>query len=169
MTKERNIILNHDQITSKINRIAHQLLENFYEEKELIIIGIEPSGYIFAEKLFAILKEISSIKLSLGSLKINKDNPLDNTFYLQSEIVNFDDKVVIIADDVLNSGSTMMYGLSHFLKYHLKGLYTAVLVDRSHKRFPVKADFVGLSLATTLQQHIAVDFSNNKEYLAYLS
>lgn len=169
MSKEKNIILTHTQVNAKINRIAHQLHENFHGEKELVLIGIAPSGYIFAEKLFHILNEISNIKLHLGALKINKSNPLDNEFYLETEVTDFDNKVVVMIDDVLNSGSTMMYGISHFLKYKLKGLYTAVLVDRSHKRFPVKADFVGLSLATTLQQHIEVDFSDSKNYLAYLS
>jgi pyrimidine operon attenuation protein/uracil phosphoribosyltransferase len=66
------------------------------------------------------------------------------------------DQVVIVVDDVLNSGKTMMYALRPFLSADLKKLRTVVLVDRNHKRYPVSADFAGLSLATTLQEHVSV-------------
>ena len=77
-------------------------------------------------------------------------------------------KVVILVDDVLNSGKTLMYAAKHFLTTPLNKLSTLVLVDRNHNRYPIKADYVGLSLATTLQEYINVELkgANKGVYLS---
>jgi pyrimidine operon attenuation protein/uracil phosphoribosyltransferase len=69
--------------------------------------------------------------------------------------------VVVLVDDVQNSGRTMMYAIKYFLQFEVQSIQTCVLVDRGHNRFPVHSDFVGLSLSTTLQEHVSVEFTEN--------
>lgn len=163
----KNIILTQQEIEHKIRRIAYQIYETFADEKEVVIAGIASNGYIFAEKLAAMLESISDLKVMLCEVKINKQKPQDSiqTSLSPDEYAN---KCLILADDVLNSGTTLIYGVKHFLEVPLKKFKTAVLVDRNHKKYPVKADFKGLSLSTSLQEHIQVVFDETGEY-AYLS
>ena len=103
---------------------------------------------------------ISNLNIKLCSLKIDKKNPLNNisTSLNSSEYKN---KSIVVVDDVLNSGSTLMYAVKHFLDTELRQLKTAVLVDRNHKKFPIKADFKGVSLSTSIQNHVKVQFDKN--------
>ncbi|WP_417353336.1 phosphoribosyltransferase family protein [Flavobacterium alkalisoli] len=163
----KNIILTQQEIEHKTKRIAYQIYETFVDEKEVVIAGIATNGYIFAEKLAKTLDTISDLKITLCEVKINKQNPIDavQTSIPAEEYTN---KALILVDDVLNSGTTLIYGVKHFLDVPLKKFKTAVLVDRNHKQYPVKADFKGLSLSTSLQEHIQVVFNDNEAY-AYLS
>lgn len=163
----QNIILNHQEIEHKIKRISYQIFETFVDEKEVIIAGIANSGFIFAEKIVAELKKISDLNVKLCEVKINKQNPQDTiTTSLTPE--EYQNKGLVLVDDVLNSGTTLIYGVKHFLDVPLRKFKTAVLVDRNHKKYPVKADFKGLSLSTSLQEHIQVVFENDNSYV-YLS
>jgi pyrimidine operon attenuation protein/uracil phosphoribosyltransferase len=159
-------ILNNEQINHKIRRIAYQILESNTSEKEIIIAGIATNGFIFAKKLKTVIEEISETKALLCEVKINKKNPLEQieTSLKPSEYQN---KPLVLVDDVLNSGSTLIYGIKHFLEVPLKNFKTAVLVNRNHKKYPVKADFKGVSLSTTLQDNITVEF-NKDGAIAYL-
>lgn len=163
----KNIILTQQEIEHKTKRIAYQIYETFVDEKEIVIAGIASNGYIFAEKLAKMVDEISDLKVTLCEVKINKQNPIEEviTSIPAEEYAN---KALVLVDDVLNSGTTLIYGVKHFLHVPLKKFKTAVLVDRNHKQYPVKADFKGLSLSTSLQEHIHVVFNENEEY-AYLS
>ena len=161
-----NIILNALQIQQKAKRIAYQILEDHLNEKELILVGIQKSGYAFAEVLSEELKTISTLKIHLGSLGINKKNPLAPVeSYLQLE--ELEQKSLVIVDDVLNSGATLIYAVKYFLDIPLKQLKTAVLVDRSHKKFPVKADYKGVSLSTSLHEMVQVEFGKNANVQLY--
>ena len=163
----KNVILTQQEIEHKTKRIAYQIYETFVDEKEVVIAGIATNGYIFAEKLANVLRSISDLNITLCEVKINKQQPLQpvHTSIPADEDAN---KALVLVDDVLNSGSTLIYGVKHFLEVPLKKFKTAVLVDRNHKQFPVKADFKGLSLSTSLQEHIQVVFTDSEEY-AYLS
>lgn len=163
----KNVILTQQEIEHKTKRIAYQIYETFVDEKEVVIAGIATNGYIFAEKLANVLRSISDLNITLCEVKINKQQPLQpvHTSIPADEYAN---KALVLVDDVLNSGSTLIYGVKHFLEVPLKKFKTAVLVDRNHKQFPVKADFKGLSLSTSLQEHIQVVFTDSEEY-AYLS
>lgn len=163
----KNIILTQQEIEHKTKRIAYQIYETFVDEKEIVIAGIASNGYVFAEKLAKMVDEISDLKVTLCEVKINKQNPIEEviTSIPAEEYAN---KALVLVDDVLNSGTTLIYGVKHFLHVPLKKFKTAVLVDRNHKQYPVKADFKGLSLSTSLQEHIHVVFNENEEY-AYLS
>ncbi|MFK8271614.1 phosphoribosyltransferase family protein [Capnocytophaga stomatis] len=159
-------ILNHQDIQHKIRRIAFQIYETNLNETQIILAGIQGNGYIFAENLKKTLSEISPIEVILCKVKMNKKNPLEGiTTSIESE--QYKDKVVVLVDDVLNSGLTLIYGVKHFLEVPLKKLTTAVLVNRNHKNFPIKADFKGISLSTSLQEHVSVEF-NEGNYVAYL-
>ena len=166
MTTTNNIILDNTEIYQKIKRIAYQIYESNSNEKEIVIAGIAENGYIFAEKLAKVVSEISSIKVILCKVMINKKNPLEEikTSLEQNEYKN---KSLVLVDDVLNSGTTLIYGIKHFLDVPLKRFKTAVLVNRNHKKYPVKADFKGISLSTSIQEHVVVEFNKN-ETIAYL-
>lgn len=164
----KTLILNSKQIEQKINRIAYEIYENNPGEKEIIIAGISDNGYIFAKRLADVVQKISPIKATLIEIKIDKENPLAKEIKISLSDKELKNKVIILADDVLNSGKTLIFGAKPFLIAPVKRLTTVVLVDRGHNRYPIKADFVGLSLSTTLQEHITVDLKKGKESV-YLS
>lgn len=164
---EQNIILNHLEIEHKIKRIAYQIYETFVDEESIVVAGITKNGYIFAEKIAQSLSSISPIQIILCEVFVNKLNPSEAvTTSIPKEA--YENKGLILVDDVLNSGTTLVYGVKHFLEVPLKKFKTAVLVDRNHKKYPVKADFKGISLSTSLQEHVQVVFENNSSY-AYLN
>ena len=163
---DRSVILSDRQIQHKIRRIAYQIYESNSLEKEIILAGIETNGFIFAEKLASTLKEISDIEVHLCKVIIDKKKPTEQ-IRTSIEASAYKNKSLVLVDDVLNSGTTLIYAVKHFLDVPLKRFKTAVLVNRNHKKYPIKADFKGLSLSTSLQEHINVEF-NKKEAVAYL-
>ena len=158
----KTLILNNEQIYQKINRISYQIFEDNHTEKEIIIVGIATKGYLFAEKLVNQLNKISKIKITLAKLTIDKDNPLENEGKLDVSPDLLNNKVIILADDVLNSGKALIYGVKYLLDFPIKKMSTVVLVDRNHKKYPIGTHYVGLSLSTTLQNHISVEFKGDK-------
>ncbi len=166
MTTTKHIILNHEAINHKIKRIAYQIYENNVNEKEVILAGIDSNGYILAKKLKTNLDKISELNIVLCKVSIDKKNPLNPVKTSLNE-EDYTNKSIVLIDDVLNSGSTLIYGVKHFLNVPLKQFKTAVLVNRNHKKFPVKADFKGISLSTSLNEHVEVVLEG-KVYEAYL-
>lgn len=162
----RTVILKHTAIADKIRRIAYQIYEVNANEKEIIIAGIEKKGYVLAERIAKELKTISKLKVQLCNVKINKREPLE-AIQASLDSAVYSNQSVILVDDVLNSGSTLMYGVRYFLNVPLKQLKTAVLVDRNHKKYPIKVDFKGISLSTSIQDNVKVVFSEKGDY-AYL-
>ena len=163
---DKNKILDYQLVKKKITRISLQIIEANSNDDEIIVAGIENNGYIIAKKICDEIKKISDKKIQLCSIKIDKKNPRKViTVSLFEE--QYKDKSVVIVDDVLNSGSTLMYAVKYFLDTKLKKLKTAVLVDRNHKKYPIKADYKGLSLSTSIQNHVEVSIDDN-EINAYL-
>ena len=163
---DKNKILDYQLVKKKITRISLQIIEDNSIDNEIIIAGIENNGYVIAKKICDEIKKISDKKIQLCSIKIDKKNPRKViTVSLFEE--QYKDKSVVIVDDVLNSGSTLMYAVKYFLDTKLKKLKTAVLVDRNHKKYPIKADYKGLSLSTSIQNHVEVSIDYN-EINAYL-
>jgi len=159
--EDKKVILNDDQIRSKLKRISYQILETNLQSSELIIAGIESNGYLIARELKKILNKLSNIEVILCKVKINKKNPRKP---IETSIgkEQYSNKSIVLVDDVLNSGSTLIYGVKHFLETELLQFKTAVLVNRNHKKFPVKADFKGISLSTSMQSQIIVEFKGSK-------
>ena len=166
MTTSGSIILNQVQISQKIRRIAYQIYETNSSEKEIILAGIVGNGFIFAEKLMEVLQEISPLNVIICKVNIDKKNPL-NTITTSLDVKEYKNKSLVLVDDVLSSGTTLIYGIKHFLDVPLKKFKTAVLVNRNHKKYPVKADFKGISLSTSIKEHIQVEFTD-EETVAYL-
>lgn len=163
----KNIILNHSEIEHKIKRIAYQIYETFVDEKVIVIAGISKNGFVFAQKLAENLEAVSKIKTVLCEVKIDKQHPA-GAITTSVPASDYSGKGLVLVDDVLNSGTTLIYGVRHFLDVPLTKFKTAVLVDRNHKKYPVKADFKGISLSTSLQEHVNVVFDAKGDY-AYLS
>ena len=158
-----NRILSHSEIEHKIKRIAYQIYETFVDDESIVIAGIAANGFIFAEKIATVLQSISPIKVILCEVTMNKQNLNTKiTTSITEEI--YQNKGIVLVDDVLNSGSTLMYGVKHFLEVPLKKFKTAVLVDRNHKKYPIKVDFKGISLSTTSLEHVTVVFEENNNY-----
>tara|TARA_B100001059_G_scaffold143887_1_gene143803 strand:+ start:2246 stop:2749 length:504 start_codon:yes stop_codon:yes gene_type:complete len=163
MTQIENIILDQKQIDHKIRRIAYQIYENNVSEKEVIIAGIFENGFIFAKKIKNVIEKISPIKVVMCKVMIDKKNPiLPITTSLETEA--YKNKSLVLVDDVLHSGTTLIYGIKHFLQVPLKQFNTAVLVDRNHKKYPVKADFKGISLSTSINENVSVVFEKGNYF-----
>lgn len=168
MSNSKTLILNNEQIYQKINRISYQIFEDNHTEKEIIVVGIAKKGYLFANRIAEQLEKISNSKITLAKLTINKDSPINHDGELDISPEEFNDKVIILVDDVLNSGKALIYGVKYLLDFPIKKMSTVVLVDRNHKKYPIGTHYVGLSLSTTLQNHISVEF-NGSSISAFLS
>ena len=160
--KKNSLIMNSKRINDCAHRISYQIVESSINKKEIVLIGIKKNGFIFAKKIYDFLKKISDQKIELLSFEINKKNPHES-IALKNQFNNIDNSSVILIDDVLNTGKTLMYSIKFLLNYKINQLKTAVLIDRNHKNFPVKVDFKGLSLSTTMNEHVEVVLKKNNE------
>ncbi|MDA9809304.1 phosphoribosyltransferase family protein [Flavobacteriales bacterium] len=161
MEKLRTTILNNDDVEKKIARIAFQIIEEYFEDKELLIVGISKNGFLLAGKIAKLVqRDLPKSTINLIELSINKRNPLKENVTISPNLI-FENKKVILVDDVLNSGKTLMHAASYIVSKDIKKMNTVVLVDRRHRNFPIKADWVGLTLSTTIQEHINVEILEN--------
>ena len=160
------LVLNSQQMKQKLCRMAWEVIEKNHQESHIIIAGISPKGSILAQRLSKNLSDISCIKVEIIEVKLDKINPLSSPVQVSTHS-KLNNKVVVLVDDVLKSGKTLMYGAQYFLNQPIKKLMTAILIDRNYKTYPIKADVVGLSLATTLQEHVTVDLG--KKEAVYLN
>ncbi len=166
MASTETVILGKEEIAHKLKRIAYQIYEANISQEEVVIAGIKANGYIFAEKLKTAVEKISPIKVTLCKVTMDKKNPINSiTTSLKPEA--YQNKSLLLVDDVLHSGTTLIYAVKHFLEVPLKQFKTAVLVDRNHKKYPIKADYKGISLSTSINENVAVIFEsgNNRAIL----
>jgi pyrimidine operon attenuation protein/uracil phosphoribosyltransferase len=161
----KNSVLNKDAIGRKMRRIALEIAEQNITENSLILAGIAGNGVIVAKSLEQELKKISSINTESITIRLNKKDPLEVSFDRKVELEN---RVIIVVDDVADTGRTMLYALKPFLNAHPKKIQTMVLVERSHKLFPIQTDYTGLSITTTLQEHISVETEGEEIIGAWL-
>lgn len=166
MAAEKNYILSQSVAEKKLRRMALEIIENNLDEKKVILAGIKESGSVVANCIQQILSEISSLQTEVIAISMDKKDPKEITL---SKKIDFNDKVIIIVDDVANSGRTLLFALKPFLDFKPKKIQALVLVGRSHNSFPVYPDYVGLSIASTLQEHIYVEVSEDKVLGAYLA
>ncbi len=156
----KTVVLTNDQMKQKLQRMAWEIYEQNHSEDSIIVAGIAKRGFVLAEEIAKTLANISLIKVKLVSVNLDKDNPLDTP--IQVDKVDFTNQTVVLVDDVLKSGKTLMYGAQYFMQKPLKKLTTAVLIDRNYKHYPIKVDVVGLSLSTTMQEHVSVELGKKK-------
>ncbi len=165
-TLQRQILSSH-QTNQKIRRIAFEIYEQNFEESGLILAGIAGEGYEFAKRLASELQSISPLQVDLIELRFDKQLKHQSPIEFDREIV-VEDRVVVVTDDVLNTGRTLAFALEPFLKVRMKKVQVAVIVDRSHHLFPVHADYVGYALSTTISEHVQVVLSTQHEEGVYL-
>jgi pyrimidine operon attenuation protein/uracil phosphoribosyltransferase len=159
MIDHKTLVLNHRQIQQKITRMAYEIYERNSTENQVIFAGISGMGKILAELLANKLKEISPLEVESIEVLVDKMSQVQGEITL-SENIDIENKCLILVDDVLNTGKTLAFALKPFLEIPIKKMELAVLVNRSHKLFPVSPDYTGLELSTTLNEHIAVNLSN---------
>lgn len=171
MNETYTLIFSKVQMLQKIKRIAYQVAEDNYDESEIILAGIgrNSEGYALAVKIFDELEKIIPNKIKLSHIEIDKNDPSHSPVKMSLTKEEVEGKVIILVDDVANSGRTLLYALKPFLEFSPHKIQVAVLVERTHKKFPIQPDFVGLSLSTTLQEHITVVISREGDEGIYLS
>lgn len=162
-------VLDDRQIRQKIRRLAIEIMEHNCEEQELILAGINNRGMAFARLLFAELQSISKQAISLTQIRLNPADPLATEVRLDMPIEGLRGKAVIVVDDVANTGRTIFYACKPLLETLPKKIEVAVMVDRTHKSFPVKVDYFGISLATTLLENIDVQIPENQAFGVFLN
>ena len=160
------VVLNELQINQKLQRIAYEIIENNFEDKELYLVGITGNGVKLVDSLEKILSNITDQKIIKAEVTVNKKDPFSQPIKLSCDSKLFKNATVILIDDVINSGKTMQYALVKILEQPIRKVKTVALVDRKHRRYPIRCDYVGLTLSTTLQDRVEVDFS--KDAVAYL-
>jgi pyrimidine operon attenuation protein/uracil phosphoribosyltransferase len=160
--QEPTLILSAEEIGQKINRLAYQIYENNFEEKQILVCGIAERGYQLAEKVYQKLKEISAFELELSKVVLDKDNLHADAISLEPSIQNLENKAVILCDDVLYTGKTLAYAAVPFLTANAKKLQCLVLIHRNHLHFPIQPTYIGMELATTLQEHVSVSLTGEE-------
>lgn len=159
MNSTTKYILSKEAAEKKLRRMALEVTERNYGEQQLVLVGIKENGCIIAEKIAAYLKDIFAGKIVVISLELDKKKPVLVTLQPAFDIGN---KVVLLIDDVANSGRTMLYALQPLLLQFPKKIQTLALVERTHKSFPIALDYVGISFSTTLDEHITVEVKNGQ-------
>lgn len=154
MTDNKKYILTKEIADKKLRRMALELCERNYNETALVLVGIKGSGMVIAEKISAYLKASFKGDVQLLELSLDKKHPAAISI---EPATDFTGKVVVLIDDVANSGRTMLYALKPFLNAYPKKIQTLALVERTHKSFPVDVDYTGLSVSTNLDEHIYVE------------
>jgi pyrimidine operon attenuation protein/uracil phosphoribosyltransferase len=156
------IILNHKQITHKIKRLAWQIYEDNMESNLLYIAGVDNRGMYLAEQIASELRLISDLKVELINIVIDRNN-FEPSFFSECNMADIKEQSLVVVDDVLNTGKTLISAFLPLLQRQVAKIRIAVLASRSYRAFPVNADFVGISMATTLQEHLLFDDSNPQD------
>jgi pyrimidine operon attenuation protein / uracil phosphoribosyltransferase len=162
-------ILNDKQIRQKIKRLTIQILENNFDQPEIILAGINNNGLEMASLLMHELVSRTDIPITLTRICLSPAAPADNPIFIEMPTEQLRGKVIILVDDVANTGRTIFYAIKPLLEIVPEKVEVAVLVDRKHKSFPIQSDYVGLSLATTLKEHIDVQLKGVDEMAVYLN
>lgn len=162
------IILAKEQIQQKIKRMAMEIYERHSNDNEIIIIGIQDQGSLFADQLCQEIHKLSPLKCVQAQMSLNKEKPASGEVQCNMDLSTLKNKSVLLVDDVANSGKTMFYALGGLMRSTPKSIETAVLVERLHKRFPVEISFVGMKLATTIKEHIEVKLNGKNDWTVEL-
>lgn len=154
MTNGQNALLSQTDIIRRLKRMAIEVAENNTGENELVVAGVNGNGMVVARRLIEELHHLLPLHITLVAIHLDKQQPIEVSV---DPALDFSCKNILVVDDVANSGRTLLYAVKPFLQFQPKKIQTLVLVERSHKVFPITSDFVGLSLSTTLQEHITVE------------
>ena len=159
------MILDKETAEKKLKRMALEVAGRNDGENAIVVIGIKENGFAIAQKIALYLKDGFSGKISLVSLGIDKKDPGDITLSTKADLRN---QVILLVDDVANSGRTMLYALKPLLEQYPRSIQTLALVERTYKQFPVAIDYIGLSVSTTSAENITVEVENGEVQGAFL-
>ena len=161
--REKATIMDARQMDRALSRIAHELVERNHGTADLVLVGIHSRGVPLAETLHAKIEEFEGVDVPVGSVDITlyrddlsqiAPNPVVQATELPFGI---DGKVVILVDDVLFTGRTIRAALDALIDFgRPRAIQLAVLIDRGHREFPIRADFVGKNVPTALTEVIKV-------------
>lgn len=157
-------ILEDLQIRRKIKRMAFEIAESNFENEKIYFLGINNNGYNFASMLLKALQKITDKELVLSRISLKPQNPVENEITIDIEKSQLANQAIIVVDDVANTGRTLFYAMEVLMDVLPVKVETAVLVDRMHKQFPVSVNYVGMTLATTIQDNIKVDLKEKGSY-----
>ena len=163
---KKAVILDEISIDRKIKRLSYEIFERNLNNKKLLLVGIKKNGFVLAKLIQKELSEICKIKIDVTQVFVDKQKPFNEFVIYNNNIETYRNTSMIVIDDVCSTGKTMMYVVSSLISKFTNKISTLVLVDRKHHNFPIKTNYVGIEVSTTLRQFIEVDLEANK--VAYL-
>lgn len=163
---KKAVILDEISIDRKIKRLSYEILERNLNNKKLLLVGIKKNGFTLAKLIKKELSKICKIKIDVIQVFVDKQKPFNECVIYNNNIETYRNISMIVIDDVCSSGKTMMYVVSSLISNFTNKISTLVLVDRKHHNFPIKTNYVGIEVSTTLRQFIEVELEANK--VAYL-
>lgn len=149
-----DLIITGNIAAKKMQRMAYEIAEHNIGERQILLAGIKENGLIIAVKIKEYLEKIFEGDIEVLEINLDKKNP--KKVNIPGEY-DFNEKVIIITDDVANTGKTLSYAVKPFLDFYPKKIQTLVLVERSHREFPVSPDYVGLTISTAMDEKIIVE------------
>ena len=162
MSKSENLIFDEKKIRYCTKRIPYQIFESNIDNKEIFLVGISDNGTFFAKEIEKVLLNIAPLEIKTLKLKMDKKKP-GNEISLDFKIKDLENKSIVIVDDVLNTGLVLAHALKFLLNVHFKQIKIAVLVNREHNKFPIKADFKGISLSTSVNETVEVNLRGKQK------
>lgn len=167
MVSEKNLVLTKKQLDQRIKRVAYEIYENNLEEKELVLAGVSDNGFILAKMIRKQLSIIAPTKIDIVKISINKEAPFNDAIEINYPEEDLNQRSVILIDDVLNTGKTIAFALKAFLNTNTRKIEVAVMVNRSHKLFPIYPKYTGYELATTFNEHVEVKLDGDRGVYLY--
>jgi pyrimidine operon attenuation protein/uracil phosphoribosyltransferase len=156
-------IMDEVAVARTITRIAHEIIERNGGVRDMVIIGVRTRGAILADRLASQIERIERVALPIGVMDItlyrdDVQNKLEQPLVQKTEILfQVADKIVILVDDVLFTGRTARAALDAIIDFgRPRSIQFAVLIDRGHRELPIRADYIGKSLSTTLEEKVVV-------------
>ena len=159
----QNLILNNSDIENKIQRIGLEILEDNIDQSKIILFGISDNGKLISQKLIDHINKISDIKIVLIDVIINNGSIAYSSKF---DVLN---ESIIIVGDVSQTGKTLQMVISDLMLYNPSKIKTSVIINRDQTMFPVKIDYSGLSLSTSVNEHVDVIIDKKGRLSVYLS
>lgn len=159
----QNLILDDSDVENKIQRIGLEILEDNIDQSKIILFGISDNGKLISQKLIDHINKISDIKIILIDVIIRNGSIAYNSKF---DLLN---ESIIIVGDVSQTGKTLQMVISDLMLYNPSKIKTSVIINRDQTMYPVKIDYVGLSLSTSVNEHVDVMVDKKNRFSVYLS
>ena len=159
----QNLILDNSDVENKIQRIGLEILEDNIDESKITLFGISDNGKLIAQKLVSLINKISDIKIVLIEVVI-ENGPIE-----YNGKFNILDESIVIIGDVSQTGRTLQLVISNLMEHKPAKIKTSVIINRDQAMYPVKIDYAGLSLSTSVNEHVDVIVDEKDRLSVYLS